>query len=123
MQSVNFEFLRPYKPELASIGGLAEAYAYPDPESALVKLRNFAEILVSSIYNELSLPTPIQANLYDLLNETSFKKSVPPVVINKLHSLRVHGNKAAHGDKSSSTTALWILEEAFNLTSWYIVAF
>jgi type I restriction enzyme R subunit len=123
MKSVNFEFFRPHKPELASLGGLAEAYSHADPQSALVKLRTFAEILVSSIYRELTFPEPIQGNLYDLLNETTFKNSVPSVILNKLHSLRVHGNKAAHGDKSTTSVALWILEEAFNLSCWYYVAF
>jgi len=45
MKSENFEILRPRWPELAALGGFAEAYAHDDPASALVKLRLFAENL------------------------------------------------------------------------------
>ena len=45
MKSKNFEILRPVWPELAALGGFAEAYANADPASALVKLRLFAENL------------------------------------------------------------------------------
>ena len=43
MNSRNFEILRQAWPELAALGGFAEAYAHTDPVSALVKLRLFAE--------------------------------------------------------------------------------
>lgn len=43
MKSENFEIIREGWPELAALGGFAEAYAHPDPASALVKLRLFAE--------------------------------------------------------------------------------
>ena len=95
MKSVNFEFLRSTYPELASLGGLAEAYTHNDPASALVKLRSFAEQLVAHIYEEAGLPATLESNLYDLLSETPFRDTVPRVVISKLHSLRVNGNKAA----------------------------
>lgn len=123
MESINFEFLRPYRPELAALGGLAERYAHPDPDSALVKLRTFAEQLVAALYDELALPTTRESSLYDLMSETSFRNAVPRVVVSKLHSLRVNGNKAAHGDRSTVATALWILREAFDLGCWYHVAF
>jgi type I restriction enzyme, R subunit len=123
MTSINFEFIRPYQPELATLGGFAERYAHGDPQGALVKLRNFAEEFVKDLYVKLGLPTPVQGSLYDLTREISFKKSVPQVVLNKLDSLRVQGNKAAHGDKCSTTTALWILREAWDLAAWFYVAF
>jgi type I restriction enzyme, R subunit len=121
MKSINFEFLRPCRPELVATGEMAEAYTYADPGSALVKLRNFAELLVTNIYREMALPAPIKGNLNDLLNETAFKTAIPPVIVSKLHSLRIQGNKAAHGDKVSSSTALWILEEAYHLACWYYI--
>ena len=35
MKSTNFEFLREKWPELASLGGFAEQYVWPDPASAI----------------------------------------------------------------------------------------
>ena len=66
MKSINFEILRANRPILAELGALAESYAHPDPASALVKLRAFAEQTTLAIYESLSLPRPFENNLNDL---------------------------------------------------------
>lgn len=43
MKSQNFEFLRSKWPELAGLGGFAEAYAHSDPVGAIAKLRMYCE--------------------------------------------------------------------------------
>ncbi|MBF0340452.1 MAG: DEAD/DEAH box helicase family protein [Magnetococcales bacterium] len=121
MQSLNFEFLRPFWPQLAELGGFAESYAHPDPGSALVKLRAFAEQLVLWIYDKAGFPKPYQPNLNDLLNENAFTEVVPKVVVDKLHAIRIHGNKAAHGEKASTNTALWLLKESHEVGRWIFV--
>lgn len=118
MKSANFEFLRPDWKELADLGGFAEAYAYADPASALVKLRLFAENLTKDLYRDLKLPRPEQANFIDLLQGEPFSSIVPTVVIDKLHALRIHGNKAAHGTPQNPKNALWLIKEAFDLGRW-----
>src|SRR5262245_39207306 len=118
MQSLNFDFLRKHWPELSDLGALAEQYAYPDPASALVKLRLFGEALVGSVYHRLRLPRLPQSQFIDLLNGPGFKAAVPSVIVNKLHSLRVHGNRAAHGEKCRPQIVVWLLEEAFGLSRW-----
>ncbi|HAB38639.1 MAG TPA: restriction endonuclease subunit R, partial [Rhodobacteraceae bacterium] len=123
MKSRNFEFLRPDWTELAELGGFAEAYAHADPASSLVKLRTFAENLTKNIYRDLKLPQPHRASLIDLLENETFVTIVPKVVIDKLHALRIHGNKAAHGDPASSKNALWLIKEAFDLGRWIFVQF
>ena len=50
LRSLNFEPLRAVFPDLANMGGYAEHYAHSDPESSLVKLRNFAERVVDHVY-------------------------------------------------------------------------
>jgi type I restriction enzyme, R subunit len=123
MRSLNFEFLRSEWTELAELGALAEQYAYPDASSALVKLRQFGECVVGSVYHRLRLPRLPQSQFIDLLNGSSFKSAVPSVIVNKLHSLRVHGNRAAHGEKCRSQTSVWLLEEAFDLARWLTKTF
>lgn len=123
MKSRNFEILRTSWPELASLGGFAEAYAHDDPASALVKLRLFAENLTKDIYRDLSLPKPEHATFVDLLGNQSFAAITPKVVLDKLHALRIHGNKAAHGEPATVRTALWLLQEAFDLGRWLFVQF
>lgn len=72
MQSQNFEFLRKRWPELASLGGFAKQYAHSHPESALVKLRVYAERRVAIVYQELALPRPPMAGFMELLGNDAF---------------------------------------------------
>ena len=118
MQSRNFEFLRPHWAELATLGAFAEQYTHQDPSSATVKLRTFGEQLVQFIYHRHGLPKPYQNNQNDLLINASFVQAVPRVIVSKLHSLRIHGNKAAHGESVLASTALWLLQEAYELGRW-----
>ena len=106
MKSINFEILRDGWPELAGLGAFAESYAHADPASALVKLRLFAENLTKDIYRELRLPKPDLPTFVDLLKNDAFTAITPKVVLDKLHALRMHGNKAAHGEPVRSQHAL-----------------
>lgn len=123
MKSVNFEILRDGWPELAGLGAFAEAYAHADPASALVKLRLFAENLTKDIYRELRLPKPDLPTFVDLLKNDAFIAITPKVVLDKLHALRMHGNKAAHGEPVRSQHALWLLKEAHDLARWMCVRY
>lgn len=123
MESLNFEHLRSRWPSLASLGGFAEQYVHVDPESAVVKLRSFAEGCVAIVYDDAGLPKVPMSNFIDLLANDVLKAVVPSPVIDKLHALRIHGNKAAHGDKVTSNTALWLLREAWDLGRWLSVTY
>ncbi|UHQ55321.1 DEAD/DEAH box helicase family protein [Microbulbifer sp. YPW16] len=118
MKSQNFEFLRESWPELASIGGFAEQYVQSDPQSALTKLRNFAERSVDIVYRALRLPRPQMAKFMEMLSNDAFEAVTPKVVLDKFHAIRIHGNKAAHGDKVSAQSAQWLLREAHDLARW-----
>jgi type I restriction enzyme R subunit len=119
MKSLNFEFLQDGWSDLAALGGFAETYVHTDPQSALVKLRTFAERMVGGIYRQPAQP---QSNLIDLPQGAVFCEVTPKVVQGKLHALRIHGNKAAHGDKITQQTALWLIKEAYDLARWVYVA-
>jgi type I restriction enzyme R subunit len=104
MKSANFEIIRGKWPELAELGGFAEAYAHADPASALVKLRQFAENLTKDIHRDLRLPKPYQPTFVDLLKNEAFSSITPKVVLDKLHALRIHGNKARTGRRPNRKT-------------------
>ncbi len=122
MESTNFEFLRPTHPELASLGGFVEAYAHPDPVSAVVKLRTFVEQMVAALYRDLQLPRPLEPKLFDLLNQEAFRQVVPDVVLSKFHRIRIQGNKAVHEHRASTPAALDLLREAHDLAKWFYLA-
>lgn len=123
MRSINFEFLRPKWPELAGLGGFAEAYAHGDPIGAISKLRAFCEQAARFIHHELKLPRLIRPNLIDLLDDSTFQSAVPRVVVSKMHALRIEGNHAVHGNRGDTTTALRLLKEAYDLGRWLHVNF
>jgi type I restriction enzyme R subunit len=53
MKSINFEFIRPKWPELAGLGGFAEAHAHADPLGSLAKLRTFCEQAAQWLHHRL----------------------------------------------------------------------
>ena len=122
IQSLNFESLRPAYPELANMGGYAENYAYVDPESALVKLRNFAERIVDVLYLRLRLPRAPLSGFADLLKNESFRMVADQLVQDKLHLIRRLGNRAAHGEDVSIGDALRSIHEAWQLARWMHVS-
>lgn len=122
LRSLNFEPLRPVYPELATMGGYAEHYAHSDPESALVKLRNFAERLVDRVYDKLKLQRVPQSNFVDLLHNASFREVAQPLVLDKLHLLRRLGNRGAHGEDVEAADAVRCVQEAWQLARWLHVS-
>ncbi len=123
IKSLNFEPLRVAYPELANMGGYAEHYAHSDPESALVKLRNFAERLVDRLYLKLKLERVPQSNFVDLLHNAGFKAIAQPLVLDKLHLLRRLGNRGAHGEDVEAADAVRCVQEAWQLARWLHVTF
>ena len=122
MKSLNFEFLREKHTYLADLGAFAEQYLHPDPASALIKLRTFAEGLTNDLYAVLGLRQPYDADFFTLLDGQPFKDSVPRVVLTKLHAVRKLGNPAAHGGRVNVDMAHQALKEAQQLGSWLHIA-
>lgn len=121
MKSLNFEILRKERSVIADLGGYAEHYVYSDPSSALVKLRSLAEQLTKAIYWEMRLEKPEETEFAKRLTAPAFRKAVPEVICSKLHAIRKEGNKAAHGGLVETKHALWILQEAYEVASWFAV--
>jgi type I restriction enzyme R subunit len=123
MESINFEFLRRKQAVLADLGGFAERYVNSDPASALIKLRTFTEQLVEELYRRHSFPIPGQANLFNLLAGEDFEQTIPKVIQDKLHQIRIDGNHAAHGRTATTNNALYCLREAWDLGRWYHITY
>lgn len=123
MDSLNFEILRPFRPELSDLGGFAERYAYPDPASATIKLRSFGELLTREIYRLLRFPQPIPDDFVNLLTTREFKTAIPPIVVDQLHAIRKAGNVAAHTNQADTATAIRLIEQAAQVGAWFAAQF
>jgi hypothetical protein len=118
MNSNNFQLLKARWPQLYQHAAFAERYAYSDPHTAVVKLRCFAEALVGILYRELRLPCEPADGFFERLNSPNFRDIVGDAVLQKLHAIRLLGNKAAHGCAIDMATSLSLIEEAYLLGQW-----
>lgn len=118
MNSNNFQPLKARWPQLYQHAAFAERYAYSDPHTAVVKLRCFAEVLVGILYRELRLPSEPADGFFERLKSPSFRDIVGDAVLQKLHAIRLLGNKAAHGCAIDMGTSLPLIEEAYLLGHW-----
>jgi hypothetical protein len=123
MNHSNFDFIRKYQPNLFDYGERAESYIFSDPQSAIVKLRCFAEAFVGYIYRELRLPTYGAKKLVDKIENAAFVEVVEDCVIDKLTLIRLKGNKAAHLHGVTANDALEVNKEAWFLAAWVFMAF
>ncbi|MDA8675070.1 AAA family ATPase [Alphaproteobacteria bacterium] len=114
----NFDFLKDEWPLLARIGNQAESYQINDPQSALVKLRCFIEIVVGEVYRDLQLVCDPEWDLFRKINENTFSETVGPVLTKKFHNIRIWGNKGAHNRAYSKAPINELIIEAFQIGSW-----
>lgn len=120
---MNFEHIQTKWPELHQLAAFAEDYVVSDPQSALVKLRCFAEKVVGYLYKELRLPVFPNSNIYDKLTSDDFTSVVPSLITDKLHAIRKSGNQAAHEGKVDQQQAIWILKESYFVASYLYMAY
>ena len=116
--SLNFTMLNSKWPELANLGALAEQYVHTDPESCLVKLRNYLELIVRWLYRTERLQHGYRASIHDLITDDTFQSIIPRQVTMKMDAIRIHGNRAAHGDKIKLEDAQWLVKEAHIMGAW-----
>ena len=115
----NFNFLQNDWQGLAKIGEMAEYTLYKDPNTAIMKLRQFGEELINTmikIENFSCDKTTLAVDKILILKRAGL---IPDDIDNILHSLRKKGNKAAHGAYSDEKTAETLLSLAVKLGAWF----
>lgn len=119
MVADNFLPLKSRWPELYQHASLAERYVFTDPHTATIKLRCFAEVLVGVLYRELRLPSEPSDGFFEKLKYPAFEEVVGDIVLQKLHALRMIGNKAAHGGLIDASVALALIGDAYLIGQWF----
>ncbi|VVQ02824.1 ATP-dependent RecD-like DNA helicase [Pseudomonas fluorescens] len=123
MNSDNFLPLKSRWPQLYQHASLAERYVFSDPHTTAIKLRCFAEALVGILYRELRLHSEPTDGFFEKLKSPHFQDVVGDAVLQKLHTLRMLGNKAAHGCFMDAAVALSLIEEAYLIGQWFYKAY
>lgn len=117
--SKNFAFLDVHDSRLVRLGALAERYFSDDPNTSLIKLRQFGEELAQQLAARVGLYENPEETQADLLRRLKFERAAPPEVIDLFHQLRVAGNQAVHDQLEDYGKALSGLKIARQLAIWF----
>lgn len=117
--SVNFAFLDVHDPQLVRLGALAEQYFTSDPNTCLIKLRQFGELLAQLVAAEVGLYVSPDERQIDLLRRLKDRGLLKGEVDRLFHELRRSGNEATHTDFEDPRTALSNLKYARLLGIWF----
>ncbi|XXZ14992.1 type I restriction-modification system endonuclease [Sorangium sp. So ce315] len=117
--SPNFAFLDHHDPRLVVLGTQAERYFADDPNTCLVKLRQFGEILAQRAAARLGLYISPEDNQATLINRLRDRGALDATTRQLFHDLRVAGNKAAHELRGEHHEALHQLKMARELAVWF----
>ncbi len=120
--SVNFSFLADISPNLDLLHCFAfqaEMYLHSDPNSCLIKIRQFGELLAQEIAarnGESIDPGESQHNLIWRLKNKGILKHRS---IDIFHKIREAGNQATHSALNDYDRALECLQDAHQLAGWF----
>lgn len=121
MSSINFSFLASRWEVLDKVAETAERNVYQDPNTAISKLRTFAETITKYISALEQMDEGRVRDQNDRLNQLKYQQIIPTEIINLLHTLRQIGNKAVHDPTYGDTAeAKALLQMAFRIGSWFM---
>ncbi len=117
--SRNFAFLSSHDEQLARLPALAERYFAEDPNTCLLKLRQFAECLAQEVAARSGVYQGDTEPFADLLRRLSFERLADRPVLDLFHALRRSGNSAAHAHAGTHSEALSALKISRQLAVWF----
>lgn len=118
-KSPNFGFLAPHAVQLVTLGAMAERYFRGDPNTALIKLRQFGETLAQCVAAKVGGYRDMGENQIDLLRRLEDRGAIPREPARLFHELRRIGNKASHDGYADHGAALSTLKVAWQLGVWF----
>jgi type I restriction enzyme R subunit len=115
----NFGFLSAHDTQLVRLGALAERYFRDDPNTCLIKLRQFGEVLAQLTAAKSGFFASEDEPQSDLLRRLKFERVVPREPADLFHQLRISGNRATHSHAGDYAEALSALKIARQLGVWF----
>ena len=115
----NFAFLRQHDEQLVRLGMLAERYFADDPNTCLIKLRQYGEVLAQLVASSMGLYTSAEEAQYDLLHRLQDQGILPGETAQLFGEIRRAGNAASHELGGDHSTALNTLKLSWQLGLWY----
>jgi type I restriction enzyme, R subunit len=106
LPSSNFSFLHDHDANVVRLGTQAEGYFSTDPVTALIKLRQFAELLSKLVAAHHALYAGERQTFEETLRRLSYERITPGEVSDIFHALRKVGNAAVHDNQGTHAEAL-----------------
>ena len=114
MAQSNFDFLQAY-PTLFTLASNAEKYFWHDPNTALIKTRQFAELIAKTIAVHYRIAGGNSLTQNDLLRKFKYDLDLDQDILTLFHYLRKQGNDATHTYESDRKSAIQSIELAWQL--------
>jgi type I restriction enzyme R subunit len=115
----NFSHLAVHDEQLAKPGALAEHYFSQDPNTCLLKLRQFGELMAQDIAARFAEYSSTEEKQVDLLRRLQARRAIPREVGDLFHQIRTAGNDASHALRGDHATALATLKFTWQLSIWF----
>ena len=116
----NFAFLQPHDEQLARLGLLAEKYLLEDPNTSLIKLRQYGELLAQTVSAQMEMySADPQESQYELLQRLRMDNVLTDEIYQLFNEVRRAGNDATHNGGGDSARALNTLKYAWQLGVWF----
>ena len=122
MAQSNFDFLQAY-PTLFTLASNAEKYFWHDPNTALIKTRQFAELIAKTIAVHYRIAEGNSLTQNDLLRKFKYDLDLDQDILTLFHYLRKQGNDATHTYESDRKSAIQSIELAWQLAVWFYRTF
>ena len=112
---MNFDFLSKIEEfkQLYDFSNDAEELVVSHPGASTVASRNALETLVKSFYIAKYGSYPIDATLFELIDDYRFSHYLDDVMLSCVHFIRKVGNGAAHGEDITKKQSMKVLEILF----------
>ncbi|MEQ1717798.1 MAG: type I restriction-modification system endonuclease, partial [Hyphomicrobium sp.] len=117
--STNFGFLAVHDAQLVRLATLAERMFVEDPNTTLLKLRQFGELLARHVAARFRLLTSPDEPQADLLRRLKLDAGLPRDVLDFFHYIRKFGNDANHKHVGTHADTLAALKFARQLAIWF----
>ncbi|WP_201860528.1 DUF4145 domain-containing protein [Microvirga soli] len=124
MRSANFDHLRAISEQLFRLGFLSERFFAEDPNTSLIKSRQFAETLLKEVAARTGSYRPeMREQFIDMLQRLQGERIIPREVSDVFHAIRKRGNVAVHDLAGGYNEALSCLKFARALGVWLYQTF
>ncbi len=114
----NFGFLLPHLSLLVAYGAAAESYVFSDPNTSLIKSRQFGEALAADLVRRARIRNA-GTTQFERLKALDREGYLHGNVGAAFHEVRTLGNDANHSDHDNSDDAFRALQACFRLGVWY----